>query len=104
MNKIIKEAFLNSSATFLYVLAISLFMNWLTRTQSNKPDTFLAPLTFLMVFVFSAAFTGYFIFGRPTLMYLDGKKKEAVKVLTYTFLFLFIYTILAISIMLISTK
>ena len=39
---------------------------------------------FLMLFVFSALLTGYLVLGKPIMMYVDGQKKEAVRLLFYT--------------------
>ena len=38
----------------------------------------------LMLFVFSAAFTGTLVLGRPIVWYLNGKKREALSLLFYT--------------------
>ena len=50
----------------------------------------LAPTAFLLTFVLSAAIMGILIFGRPILWYLDGFKKEAVRLVFYTLGFLLI--------------
>lgn len=46
----------------------------------------------LLLFVFSAALTSMLIFGRPVLWYLDGKKKEAISLLTHTLVIFLIIT------------
>ena len=106
MNQVIKTALINSSATALYVVAVSLFLNWggTQKIGQVKGNFFLVPISFLMLFVFSAAFTGYFVFGKSILMYIDGKKKEAISVVTYTLIFLFSYTVLAISILILNSQ
>ena len=50
----------------------------------------------LMLFVFSAAVTGSLIFGQPVLWYLDGKKKDALTLLTYTLAVFFILTVITL--------
>src|SRR4051812_43713197 len=104
MNKVMRDALLNASATALYIIAIGTFMNWVSKNLSHKPDTFLDPIVVLMLFVFSAAFTSYFVFGRGVLMYLDGKKKEAISLVTYTMIFLFCYTLLALVVLLVVSR
>jgi hypothetical protein len=47
-----------------------------------------------MLFVFSALVTGGLVLGRPLLLYIDGQKKEGVKLLLFTGLGLFLFTIL----------
>ncbi len=48
----------------------------------------LGPFIFLLLFVLSAAIVGSLVFGRPTLMYLEGNKKEAIATFLYTLLWL----------------
>jgi hypothetical protein len=61
----------------------------------GKNNTILIPIAMLMLFVFSAAFTGILILGRPVMWYLDGKKKEAIYLLFYTLLVFFVVTLIA---------
>ena len=50
-----------------------------------KPkDTVFAPIAALMLFVLSGAIVGALVLGRPVLLYLDGKKSEALKMFGYT--------------------
>lgn len=96
MNKVVKDALINSSVTALYIVAVASFMYWGGSHKIGQNNSFLVPISFLMLFVFSAAFTSFFVFGRSALMYIDGKKKEALSIITYTLLFLFIYTVIAL--------
>ena len=50
----------------------------------------------LMLLVFSAAFTGFLIFGKPIMWYLDNKKKEAFSLLIYTLSLFLIITLIAL--------
>ena len=43
--------------------------------------------------VFSAAFTGFLVFGRPIMWYLDGKKKEAMQLFFSTLILLLMIAI-----------
>ena len=88
-------AIINSGVTALYIIAVASFMNWASSGKLAGKSV-LIPIFILMLFVFSAAFTSFFIFGRPALMYLDGKKKEAITLLTYTLGFFFAYTVVAL--------
>lgn len=84
-NSIIKNALIDACATALYVAAIASFLFYAPKVFGpQRADTVLVPIVMLLLFVFSAAFTGVLIFGRPILWYLDGKKKEAVALLFYT--------------------
>ncbi len=64
----------------------------MTNAQNifGKGDNVFTGIAVLMLFVISAAIMGFVILGRPILMYLDGLKKEAVKLfyLTITWLIL----------------
>jgi len=96
-NNIIKNAALNAFAAALYVAAIASFLFYSSRIfGSAKADTALVPFVMLLLLVFSVAFMGLLIFGRPVLWYLDGKKKEAVSLLVYTLGIFLTITIVAL--------
>ena len=96
MNKIIKSALIDAAGTTLYVILVASFMFYL---QGNAPkeeiNTVFIPIAMLLLLVVSAALTGSLVFGKPVMMYLDGKKKEAVSLIGYTLGFLFIITVTA---------
>jgi hypothetical protein len=83
---IIKQAAFNALGTLLYIalIASGLFYAPKIFHTENTPDTVLAPIAILSLFVFSAALTSFLIFGRPILWYLDGKKKEAMMLFIWT--------------------
>ncbi len=94
MKNIIKNAFLNALATALYVTAIASFLFYASKFFGPaKADTVFIPIIMLSLFVFSAALTGILVFGRPVIWYLDGRKKDAVLLLTYTLGFFLIIII-----------
>lgn len=93
----------NACLTALYIAAVASLLFYAPKIfGSDKPDTMLAPIFMLSLFVFSAAVTGLLIFGQPVLWYLDGKKKEAVSFLAYTLAFFLIITVAIFSILLIT--
>lgn len=87
------QAFLHSLGVLFYITLIALLMSDLEDSLADKPDTFLAPVGFLLLFTLSAAIVGLLVLGRPVMLYLDGKKKEAVHFATATVGFLFIEAI-----------
>ena len=97
--KIIRCALTNALGTALYVVVIAslIYLGSLGKLGANS--TILIPITMLMLFVFSAALTGFLIFGRPVMWYLNGKKREALSLLVYTLSIFFIITILALVIL-----
>lgn len=84
MKDIKKTAFLNALATTVYIIAVGGFMYYGSIVKLGRANTFLIPMTLLLLFVFSAALTGFLIFGKPAELYVDGKKKEALSLLFYT--------------------
>jgi hypothetical protein len=95
MRNITKYALLNALGASLYVILVASFIYLMGNGLSGNNDTIFIPIAILMLFVFSAAFTGILILGRPLIWYLDGKKKEAIYLLFYTLLIFFIITLVA---------
>ena len=83
MHDILKRAFLNSIGTATYIVLVVLFIFSLQAFQ-KKPDNIIIPIAMLLLFVCSAAITRFLVFGKPIMLYIDGKKKEAVLLLGYT--------------------
>lgn len=104
MNKIKLTALINAVATALYIISVGFFFYYGTLVKIGRVNTILAPITMLMLFVFSAALTGFLIFGKPALMYIDGKKKEALALLSYTLTFFSIITLAAITLLVTFTR
>ena len=94
MDKIIKRAFIDSFGTAAYIILVASFIFSL-QTFSRQKDVIIIPIAMLLLFVSSAAITGFLVFGKPVMLYIDGKKKEAVSLLVYTIEILFIITIIA---------
>lgn len=84
MNKIKLEAIKNSFLTTIYITCVVSFMNFANKIKIEDKNQFLAPIVFLSIFVFSAAITGFLVFGKPAQLYFDNKKKEALTLITYT--------------------
>ena len=88
--KLIKWGIIDTLGTAIYIFLVALFMNQGSKIFGEVDNKLLSPMVALLLFVFSALVTGGLVLGRPLLMYLDGLKKEAVKLLFYTGLSLFI--------------
>lgn len=99
MKKTFKYALLNATAIVLYICVIASFFYYAENIfGKTDPKTVLLPIMMLTLFVFSAALTGVLMFGRPIMWYLDGKKKEALTLLTSTLtIFLIVLVLLASS-------
>lgn len=94
-SKIIQRSLLNSLGAAIYIAVVAVFMSNVEKFFGNKPDTFLAPLSMLLLFVLSAAVVSGLILGKPIILYLDGEKKVGVELFLYSLAWLFIFTILA---------
>ena len=94
MEKIIKRAFVDSLGTAVYIMLIVSLISYLQRFSELK-DNVIIPIAMLLLFVTSAAITGFLVFGKSAMLYIDGKKREAVSLLGYTIGMLVIITIIA---------
>jgi hypothetical protein len=104
VNTIKKSALINAVATAAYIILVGIFMYYGSMVKIGRVNAFLAPITLLFLLVFSAALTGYLIFGKPALMYIDGKKKEALSLFTYTLGFFCIITLTAVILLVILSR
>ena len=103
MNKIMRKAFVNSLLTSLYIVAVGLFLYYGTLMKFGR-NSFIAPISLLFLFVFSAALTSFLILGKPAQMYIDGKKKEALSLISYTLGFFFAFTLTALLLLIFLTR
>lgn len=89
LSKIAKTSLIDATLAALYVFVLSLLMSNNQVIFKGSPE-FLIGVAMLLVFVISATIMGYLVLGKPILMYVDGAKKEAVKLfyLTVTWLIL----------------
>jgi len=81
--KIIKFSLFNSLGTLAYVGAVSWFISNGDKIF-GKMSGYLAPVAFLLLFVISAAITGILVLGKPALLFYEGNKKEAMRLLLLT--------------------
>ncbi|MDO8558124.1 MAG: hypothetical protein Q7S09_02965 [bacterium] len=98
---IIINALLNALGAALYVIAVASFMFYAPKNFGPQ-KTVLVPIAMLLLLVFSAAFMGLALFGRPILWYLDGNKKEALSLLFSTLAIFFAFTVMTLFVLLLS--
>lgn len=79
-----KNPYLNALIAGLYIVFIVLLVTYGPTFVRDKPDTVFAPMAMLSMLVLSVAFMGYAFIFQPTLMYLDGQKREAITLFTKT--------------------
>jgi hypothetical protein len=94
---IVKRSLIHSALAALYVAVVATFMQNASKIFGpDEPASVVAPITFLLVFVVSAATMGALIFGKPVMLYMDGKRREAVQMMVCTIASLAIITVLLI--------
>ncbi|OGD67554.1 hypothetical protein A3F08_00810 [Candidatus Berkelbacteria bacterium RIFCSPHIGHO2_12_FULL_36_9] len=98
MNKILKTSLFNALGVAVYVGIVALLMENGLQLFGNLSGVS-GIFVFLMLFVISAAVCGSLVFGKPVLMYLDGEKKEAVRLLTKTIAWLVLIVIITLIIL-----
>ena len=83
-NKLILHSLGHAVLVLLYISGVAWVMSHGKQIFGEVDNTFWIPVAFLTTFVLSAAITGSLVLGRPILLYLDGKKKEALVFFGYT--------------------
>jgi len=79
-----KNPFINAIAASAYILLVVAIFTFISQTQKNKPDTFLAPTTVLFLLTLSVTVMAYLFFYQPLQLFIGGKKKEAVDLFVRT--------------------
>lgn len=77
-NNLIKTSLLSAVGTLAYIAIVVTIMSNAERWFDGMPK-FLGPMAFLLLFVVSAAITSSLVLGKPLMMFLDGAKKQAIK-------------------------
>ena len=94
-----KNPFLNALSASAYIVAVVAVMTFVTQPLRNKPDPFFAPVTFISVLTLSVAVMAYLFFYQPLMLFIDGKKKQAVDLFMKTTLIFGGITILTLGIL-----
>lgn len=92
--KLIKWGALQALGVFVYILLLSVFMNKANDWLGQDDRGILAPIMALLILVFSALVTGGLVLAKPIMLYIDGKKKEGVRLLLSTGLSIFVLILL----------
>ncbi len=79
-----RNPFINAFSASLYIILVVTVMDFVSKTQGSKPDTILAPITFLSLLTLSAAIMGFVFFYQPLQLLIDNKKKEALSLFIRT--------------------
>ncbi len=91
-----RNPFVNAICAALYIFLVVSVITFVTQPLRNKPDTFFAPITALFVLTLSVAVMAYLFFYQPLLLFIEGKKKEAVDLFAKTVGIFAIFTALVL--------
>src|SRR3989339_1087908 len=79
-----RNPIVNALSASAYIILVVSVMTFVTQSLKNKPDTFFAPITVLFVLTLSVTVMAYLFFYQPLLLFIEGKKKEAVNLFVKT--------------------
>jgi heme O synthase-like polyprenyltransferase len=94
--KLLISSLRNALGTGVYVAIVALII-YNAEKIFGTMRTITGPIAFLLLFVVSAAITGFLVLGQPIMLYVDNKKQEAVKLFIFTVLWLFVFMIIAMA-------
>ncbi|HNV97104.1 MAG TPA: hypothetical protein PKL13_02180 [bacterium] len=92
--KLREQSIMYSFFAFLYIVLVAFFMSNASKLFGNDDKGIIAPIAVLLLLVLSVAIMGMLIFGKAAFMFLDGEKKDVVKLVIYNIVCLFIMTTL----------
>ena len=82
-----QNPFINALAALGYIVAVVCVLFYgapLLFGPEDTPDTILAPMAMLSLFVFSASAMAYIVLYQPIVMFIEGKKLEATNLFLKT--------------------
>lgn len=92
-SKLIKLGLFKALLAVLYVAAVAWFMSH-GEKLFGEDEGFSTGIAILLLLVISASVMGFLILGRPLMLYLDGLKKEALKLFYFTISWLALFAAL----------
>lgn len=69
--------YLHALAAAAYIWGIGSLLFYISSLHHDTPDTFVAPIVALSLFVFSAAVMAFLFFYRPVVLLIEHKREEA---------------------------
>ncbi len=79
-----KNPIINALSASAYIFLVVIIINFVSQTQRHKPDTILAPITFISLLTLSVTVMAYLFFYQPLQLFIEGKKKGAVTLFVQT--------------------
>lgn len=87
---------INALSAAAYIFSVVTIMNFVTQPLRDKPDTFFAPIMVLFMLTLSVAVMAFLFFYQPLLLFIEGKKKQAVNLFVKTVGIFAIFTIIVL--------
>jgi len=103
-SKLILQGIIQAVGVFVYIFLLSAFMNKANDWFGEDDQKLIAPILVLLIFVFSALITGSLVLAKPVMLYIDGKKKDGVKLLLYTGASILVFILIVFLILLFLNK
>ena len=79
-----KNPIVNALSASAYIILGVTVMTYVSQLLRNKPDTFFAPIVFLSLLTLSVAVMAFLFFYQPLMLFIEGKKKDAVTLFVKT--------------------
>jgi hypothetical protein len=77
--------FYNAGMALAYIIFVVMTINFGSRWATEQAEAnLLLPIGMLSLFVLSASVMGYIFLSKPIIMFLDGKRKEAINLFVQT--------------------
>jgi len=94
--KSVIQSAIHATGAAVYIGAVASFITFMGNVSAMNKFPVLGVMSFLLLFVISAAVMGILIFGLPIMRFIENKKKESIALLFLTVGWLAFYLILAL--------
>ncbi len=91
-----KNPLINAASALAYIILVVSVMTFATQPLRDKPDTFFAPITVITMLTLSVTVMAFIFFYQPLMLFIEGKKKEAVNLFAKTVGIFAIFTVLVL--------
>ena len=87
---------LDSLGTFVYVFVVAWFMANAENIFGKKIGQMYSGAMILLLLVISVLVTGFLVFGRPIILFINNKRRESIYLLIATNICLFVILLLTV--------
>lgn len=79
-----KNPLVNALSASAYIALVVAIIHFISQTQSEKTDSFFAPILFLSLLTLSVTVMAMIFFYQPFQLFISGKKKESINLFAKT--------------------